>query len=105
MQVVHTYQHVSVPVNVLVSVEELAAVRDANEQCTAPPGRSGELCNLCNFLSNGNDTCVVGGGKALFDVGGADTAASEPTQQFSQAPCMRGKGGCQGGYRGTWWRG
>lgn len=96
---VRTNQHISVPVNVLVSVEELAVVRDANEQCTTSPGRSGgELCNLCRCcLSNGDDACVVGGGDALFDVGRAETAAGEPTQQTSQAACMRGKGGGQGG--------
>ena len=31
---VRVYQHVSVPIDVLVGVEELAAVRYANEQCT-----------------------------------------------------------------------
>jgi hypothetical protein len=94
---VRTDQHVSVPINVLVSVEELAAVRDANEQCTALPGRSGRPRNLCWRLSSGGDTSVVDGGHAFFDVGEAGTAAREPTQQLSQASCMRGKGGGQGG--------
>jgi hypothetical protein len=94
---VRTDQHVSVSVNVLVSVEELAVVRDANEQRTASPGWSRELRNLCCRLSNGGDTSVDGGGKAFLDVGGANTAARETTQQFPQVPCMRGKGGGQGG--------
>lgn len=89
---VRTNQHISVPINVLVSVEELAVVRDANEQRTTSTGRNGgKLCNLCCCLSNGDDGSVVGG-NALFDVGRADTAAGEPTQQTSQAACMRGKG-------------
>ena len=92
-----TDQHVSVPVNVLVSVEELPVVRNADEQRTASPGWSRELCNLCCHLSNGGDTSVDGGGKAFLNVSGADTAAREPTQQFPQVPCMRDKGGCQGG--------
>jgi hypothetical protein len=35
---VRTYQHVSIPIDVLAGVEELAAVRYANEQCAASPG-------------------------------------------------------------------
>ena len=83
MRMVRTDQHVSVPVNVLVRVEELATVRDANEQCTASPGRRRELCNLCSRPGNGGDSSIVDGGKTFLDVGGADTAAREPTQQSS----------------------
>jgi hypothetical protein len=49
----HTYQYVSISVDVLVRVEELAVVRDANEQRATPPGGwygdgggNGELCCL-----------------------------------------------------------
>ena len=78
-----TYQHVSIPIDVLVGVQELAAVRYANEQCTASPGRRRELCNLCSRPGNGGDSSIVDGGKTFLDVGGADTAAREPTQQPS----------------------
>jgi hypothetical protein len=78
---VRTYQHVSIPIDVLVGVEELAAVRYANEQCTASPGLNRGLCNLCCYLSSGDDNVV--GWKAFFDIGEADTAAREPTQQVS----------------------
>jgi len=78
---VRTYQHVSVPINVLVGVEELAAVRYANKQCTASPGLNGGLCNLCCSLGSRDDMVV--GWKAFFDVGEADTGAREPTQQVS----------------------
>jgi hypothetical protein len=91
-QIVRTDQHVSISVNVLVSVEKLATVRDANEECTTSAGRGGGLRNMCWHLSGGDDISVVGGGKTLFHVGEAGTAAREPTQQFSQASCMRGKG-------------
>jgi hypothetical protein len=97
---VRTYQHVSIPINVLVGVEELAAVRYANEQCTAPPGLNGGLCNLCCFLGRGDD--IVVGWKAFFDVGEAGTAAREPTQQVSYAACTGGKGGGQGGQSCNW---
>jgi hypothetical protein len=96
-----TYQHVSIPVNVLVGVEELATVRYADEQCTAPPGLNGGLCNLCCFLGRGDG--IVVGWKAFFDVGEAGTAAREPTQQVSYAACTGGKGGGQGGQSCTWW--
>lgn len=72
-----TYQHVSIPINVLVRVEELATVRYADEQCTASPGLNGELCNLCLFPS-GDD--IVVGWKAFFNVGEADAAARETTE-------------------------
>ena len=78
---VRTYQHVSIPIDVLVGVEELAAVRYADEQCTGSPGLNGGLCNLCCSLDSGDDNVV--GRKAFFDIGGAGTAAREPTQQFS----------------------
>jgi hypothetical protein len=78
---VRTYQHVSIPINVLVGVEELAAVRYANEQCTAFPGLDRGLCNLCCSLGSGDD--IVVGWEAFFDVGEADTATREPTQQVS----------------------
>lgn len=78
---VRTYQHVPIPVNVLVGVEELAVVRYANEQCTASPGLNGGLSNLSCFLGSGDD--VVVGWKPCFDVGEASTATREPTQQVS----------------------
>ena len=76
-----TYQHVSIPIDILVGVEELAAVRYADEQCTALPGLNEGLCNLCCYLCSGDD--IVVGWKAFFDVGEADTATREPTQQVS----------------------
>jgi hypothetical protein len=74
---VRTYQNVSIPINVLVGVEELAAVRYTNEQCTASPGLNGGLCNLCCSLGSGDDH--VARWKAFFDVGESDTTAREPT--------------------------
>ena len=96
-----TYQHVSIPINVLVGVEELAAIRYADEQCTGSPGLNGGLCNLCCSLDSGHDNVV--GWKAFFDIGEAGTSAREPTQHVSKAACMGGKGGGQGGQPGTWW--
>ena len=37
---------------------------------------------MCSRLGNGGDSSVVDGGKAFLDVGGAETAAREPTHQF-----------------------
>lgn len=76
-----TYQHVSIPINVLVGVEELAAVRYADEQCTASRGLNGGLCNLCRSLDKGDD--IVVGWEAFFDVGETDGTTREPTQQVS----------------------
>jgi hypothetical protein len=67
---VRTDQHISVPTNVLVRVEELAAVRYANE-CTTSFRLGGGRCKLCWRLRNGDDSSVVGGNKALFHVGEA----------------------------------
>jgi hypothetical protein len=48
-----------------VSVGELAAVRYANEQCTASPGLNGGLCNLRCSLGSGDG--IVVGWKDFFD--------------------------------------
>lgn len=65
-------------------VQELATVRYADEQCTSSPILDRGLCNLCDgsFSSEVDDVVVVGW-KTFFDVGEADTAAREPTQQVS----------------------
>ena len=68
-----TYQHVSIPINVLVGVEELATIRYANEKCTTSSGLNGGLCNMCCYLSSWDDDVV--GWKIFFDAGEADTAA------------------------------
>ena len=100
---VRTYQHISMPINVLVGFEELAMVQYADEQCTASAGLNERLCNLCCSLCCGYDDILLGW-KGFFDVGKADMAAHVPTQQVPQLACMRGKGGGQGGQLSTWWR-
>ena len=78
-----TYHHAFIPINVLVGVEELATVRYPDEQCTTSAGVNEGLCNLCCSLGCGDDDILVGW-KGFFDVGDADMAACEPTQQVSQ---------------------
>ena len=76
-----TYQHVAIPIDVLVGVEELASVRYANEQCTASPGLNEGSCNVCCSLGSGDD--IVVRCKAHFDVGEADAVACGPMQYAS----------------------
>jgi hypothetical protein len=77
----HVYLSVhSIPIDALGGVEKLAAVRYANEQCTASPRLNGGLRNLCCSLCS-KDNIVVGW-KAV-DIGKADMAARGPTQQVS----------------------
>src|SRR5712691_10893499 len=99
-----TYQYVSVAVDVLVCVEELAVVRDADEQRPAPRGgvKGGELCNLCCCC---NSTVWR---ESLFDVSEADTPHTHtPTEPFYEPSCARGKGRGQGvaphRARWRWW--
>ena len=94
---VRTYQHISIPINILVGVEELAMVRYVDEQCTVSAGLNEGLCNLCCFLG-----CEDGRASSMSVR--RRWAAREPTQQVPQLACMRGKGGGQGGQLGTWWR-
>jgi len=75
-----TYQHISIPINIL-GVEELAAVRYADEQSTVLPRLNEGMCNLCCYLCSGVD--IVVRWKAFFNIGEADTATHELTQQVS----------------------
>jgi hypothetical protein len=71
----------SVPINVLGGVEELAEVQYANEQCMVFPRLNGGLCNPCCSLSSRDE--IIVGWTAFFDVGRANTAARESSQQIS----------------------
>jgi hypothetical protein len=64
----------------LVGIEELAAVRYANEQCTASTGLNGGLCNLCCSLGSGDG--IVVGWKDFFD----EADAAEHVSRHSRFP-------------------